>query len=122
MYKTFNIIVISETRISKKTSIISNFNLNNYSFESTPTEPSAGGIMLYISNHLSYKPQTDLNMCTKNQLESTFIDIINSKKGNIIISYVYKHPNIILLLIKYFIRFQKNKNKFFSLKISTLIC
>ena len=43
--KTFDIITVSETRISKKTSIISNanVNLNNYSFESTSTESSTGG-------------------------------------------------------------------------------
>ena len=63
--KTFDIIAVSETRIFKKTSVISNVNLNNYSFESVRTESSAGGTMLYISNHLSYKPQTDLNMSKK---------------------------------------------------------
>ena len=63
----------------------SNVNLNNYSFESTPTESLAGGAMLYISNHLPYKPRTDLNICKQNQLESTFIEIINSKKRNVIV-------------------------------------
>ena len=63
--KTFDIIAVSETRIFKKTSVISNVNLNNYSFESVRTESSAGGTMLYISNHLSYKLQTDLNMSKK---------------------------------------------------------
>ena len=101
--KTFDIIAVSETRISKKTSVISNVNLNNYSFESIPTESSAGGTMLYISNHLSYKPRTDLNTCKKNQLESTFIEIINSKKRNIIIGCVYKHPNMDVLDFNYFI-------------------
>ena len=91
--KTFDILAVSETRISKKTSVISNVNLNNYSFESTPTESSAGGTMLSIYNHLSYKPQTDLN----NQLESTFIEIINSKRSNIILGCVYKHPNMDVL-------------------------
>ena len=33
-------------------------------------------------------------MCKKNQLESTFIEIINSKKSNIIVDCVYKHPNM----------------------------
>ena len=49
--------------------------------------------MLSIYNHLSYKPQTDLN----NQLESTFIEIINSKRSNIILGCVYKHPNMDVL-------------------------
>ena len=66
MYKKFfHIMAVSETKISKKTSVISNVNLNSYSFESTPTESSAGGTMLYISNHLPYKPQTGLNICEK---------------------------------------------------------
>ena len=99
--RTFDIIAVSETRISKKTSVISNVNLNNYSFESIPTESSAGGTMLYISNHLSYKPRTDLNTCKKNQLESTFIEIINSKKSNIIVGCVCIHPNMDVLDFNY---------------------
>ena len=36
-------------------------------------------------------------ICRKNQLESTFIEIINSKKSNIAIGCVYKHPNMDVL-------------------------
>ena len=32
--------------------------------------------MLYVSNRLSYKSRTDLNMYKKDQLESTFIETI----------------------------------------------
>ena len=61
-----------------KTSIfINNLNLNNYSFEFTPTETSAGGTLLYIANHLSYKCHNDLKIYKKNELESTFIEIVN---------------------------------------------
>ena len=63
--KNFDIIAVSETRISKKTSLTCNINLNNYSFETTPTESTAGGTILYVSNRLSYKPRTDLNMYKK---------------------------------------------------------
>ena len=52
-------------------------NLNNYLFEFTPTETSAGGTLLYIANHLSYKCHNDLNIYKKNELESTFIEIVN---------------------------------------------
>ena len=45
--KTFDIIAISETRIIKNISLLNNLNLNNYSFEVTPTETSAGGTLLY---------------------------------------------------------------------------
>ena len=51
--KNFDIIAVSETRTSKHVSLLSDLNLNNYSFEFTPTEISAGGSLLYIANHLS---------------------------------------------------------------------
>ena len=53
--KNFDIIAISETRIIKQVSLLNNLNLNNYSFEFTPADTSAGGTLLYIANHLSYK-------------------------------------------------------------------
>ena len=53
--KSFDIIAISETRITKYVPFINNLNLNNYSFEYTSTETSAVGTLLYIANHLSYK-------------------------------------------------------------------
>ena len=61
----FYIIAISETRITKQVSLLNNLNLNNYSFEFTPTETSAGGTLLYIANHLSYKCCNDLNIYKK---------------------------------------------------------
>ena len=71
---------ISETRITKQVPLLNNLNLNNYSFEFTPTETSAGGTFLYIANHLSYKCCNDLNIYKKNELESTFIEIVNPKE------------------------------------------
>ena len=52
--------------------------------------------------------------------------MINSKKSNIIIGCVYKHPNMDVLVFNYLInqlldKISKN-NKFFFLEISTLIC
>ena len=70
---------MSETRITKQISLSNNSNLNNYSFEFTPTETSAGGTLLYITNHLSDKCCNDLNIYKKNELESTFIEIVNPK-------------------------------------------
>ena len=92
----FDIIAISETRITKQVSLLNNLNLNNYSFEFTPTETSAGGTLLYIANHLSYKCRNDLNIYKKNELESTFIEIVNPKKSNIIVGVIYRHPSMYL--------------------------
>ena len=64
-YIKFDIIAVSETRITKNISLLNNLNLNNYSFEFTPTETCAGGTLLYIANHLSYKCRNDLNIYKK---------------------------------------------------------
>ena len=63
--KSFDIIAITETRITKQVSLSNNLNLNNYSFEFTSTETSAGGTLLYIPNHQSYKCHSDLNIYKK---------------------------------------------------------
>ena len=68
--------------------------MNNFPFEFTPTESSAGGTLLYVANHLSYKPRLDLNIFKSNKLESTFIEILNPKKSTIIIGCIYKHPSM----------------------------
>ena len=64
----FGIIAISETRITKQVSLLHNLNLNNYSFEFTPTETSSGGTLLYTANHLSYKCYNGLNIYKKMNL------------------------------------------------------
>ena len=81
-----------KVKLLKKTSLTFNINLNNYSFEFTTTKSTAGGTLLYKSNHLSYKLRKDLNLYNANQLESTFIEKINSKKSNIIVGCLYKQP------------------------------
>ena len=60
--KSFDIIVISETRITKQVSLSNNLNLNNYTFEFTPTETSAGGTLLYIANDLNIYQKMNWNL------------------------------------------------------------
>ena len=74
--------------MTKNVSLLNNLKLNNYSFEFTPTETCAGGTLLYIANHLSYKCHNDLNIYKKNELESIFIEIVNPKKSNIIVGVI----------------------------------
>ena len=102
----------------KKTSLTSNTKLNNYSF--TP-EFTAGGTLLYITNHLFYKS------CKANQLESTFIETINSRKSNIV-GCLYKHPvmyvatlmTLLIILTLFLINCPKKISKFFFLAILIL--
>ena len=69
-------------------------NLNNYSFEFTPTETSAGCTLLSLANHLSHKCRNNLNIYKNNELESTFIEIINPIYSNIVVEVIYRHPSL----------------------------
>ena len=83
----FDVIAITKTRITQNTSVTQNIELRNYSFEHT-------GTLLYIASHLSYKTRSDLNIYKKFELESTFVEIINPKKSNIIVGTIYRHPEM----------------------------
>ena len=85
----FDIIDVSESSIKK---IIVQF--KEYSYESCPTEFSEGGTLLYISNHLSYKTGSDLCIDKSRELESIFVEILNPKKTNVIVSCIYCHPHM----------------------------
>ena len=85
---------MTEARIPKNVSVTQNIVLNNYYFEHTPTESSAGGTLLYIANHLSYKIRSGLKICKKFELESTFIEIIKPRKFNIIVGVIYRYPKV----------------------------
>ena len=86
----FDIIVVSESRMLPPIDI----SIPNYSYESCPTEANAGGTLIYIRNHLSYKTRNDLKIYKSFELESTFIEICNTKKTNIIIGCIYEHPSM----------------------------
>ena len=70
--KIFNVVAVTETRITKNTSKLCNIKLTNY-------ESSAGGTLLYIVNQLSYKPRINVKIYKKSELESTFVEIIIQK-------------------------------------------
>ena len=51
----FDIICITESRLSQKNPLTSNINIPGYNIEHTPTEDSAGGALMFISQTLQYK-------------------------------------------------------------------
>ena len=53
--------------------------------------------LLKIAGHISYKSHPDLNIYKGNRLESTFVEIIIAPKSNIVIDWLYKHPNMDVL-------------------------
>ena len=88
------VIGISEYRIKTGRPPLSNINMNNYSYEYTPTESSKGGTLLYIDKNLRYRSRNDLTLYKSKEIESSFIEIIEPKKKNTIVGSIYKHPNV----------------------------
>ena len=105
----FNVVAITVTRITKNISVTQKIELSNYSFDHSRTESSAGDTFLYIANHLSYKSRSELNIYKKFELESSFVEIMNPKKSNIIVGTIYRHPKIDVAKIN-----QEKKQCFFQ--------
>ena len=56
------VIGISECRIKAGRPLLSNINMNNYSYEYIPTESSKGGTLLYIDKNLEYRSRSELTL------------------------------------------------------------
>ena len=80
----FDIICVTESRITKSNLPTSNIHISGYNIEQTPTESSAGGTLIYASEKLSYKNRPDLQIYHPKHLESIF--------QLYIIGTVCKHP------------------------------
>ena len=50
--------------------------------------------MIYVDNNIRYKVRNDLKIYKSREVESTFIEIIETKSKNKIIDYIYKHPKV----------------------------
>ena len=50
--------------------------------------------MLYIANHLDYKPRNDLKIYKASELESTFIKLLSSKKAEVLIGCIHRRPTM----------------------------
>ena len=57
----FHIIGLTETRLSESLKTSQRYSIQNYKIEDKPTEASAGGALLYIADHLPFKPGEDLS-------------------------------------------------------------
>ena len=74
------IIGISESKLQINKQQINNISLPNYVYEHTPTESGKGGTLLYINQNLKYKVRGHLNIYSKFLIESTFIEVMNTKQ------------------------------------------
>ena len=76
------IIGITECRLRKNRKVLSNVDLNDYSFEFTTTKSTKGGTLIHIQNDLKYNISKGLNLYRGKELESTFIEIIKPNVRN----------------------------------------
>ena len=91
---SFNIIGITETKIRKDILPTSDISIKGYDIYHTPTESEKGGALLYIADNLKCKPRKDLDsiLYKSCELESVFVEIVNSKRKNTIVGCIYRHP------------------------------
>ena len=91
----FDIIALSESKILKGKEPVMDINLVGYHDPiGTPTEATKGGVLLYISDELNFKPRPDLNIYQAKGVESIFAEIVNKNKSNDIIGVIYRHPTM----------------------------
>ena len=86
------VIGITECRLRGNRTVLSNIDLQDYTYEWTPTA-SKDGSLIYIDNKLRYKTRNDLKLYKEREMESTFIEIIEpNNKKNKIIGCICKYP------------------------------
>ena len=71
-------------------------NLTGYKCYHTDTEAEKGGSLIYVSENINSKKRPDLEhlLYKPEVLESTFIEINNHRKKNILIGCIYRHPSM----------------------------
>ena len=110
---SFDIICISEIRISKHNLQTININIPGHNIEHTPTESKAERTLIYMSEKISYKIRNDLNIYNPKQLESIFIEIPRPDLPGGIVGTIYKLPsmNVSTFNVEFFAPLLKNLNK-----------
>ena len=67
---------ITEYRLRTNRTVSSNIDLQDYTYEWTPTASSKGGTLIYIDTKLRYKTQNVLKLYKERELQSTFLKTI----------------------------------------------
>ena len=89
---SFDIIGISEHKITKNSSPSNNVDILGYEeFKFVPTETSFGGTGFYIKSDLDYIVRDDLEINSKGNCEAMFIEVILPDRKNLVVGCVYRH-------------------------------
>ena len=86
----FDIIGISETKITKANEPLSNVHLDRYNFEYVPTPLASGGVCLNIKSNFNYSV---IKQTYTRAFQALWIEIHVPKKKNIICGIVYRQYN-----------------------------
>ena len=84
---------VTETKITKRLSLLNNLNPNSYSYEFTPAKLLQVALLFTLLIILSCKCFNDLNIYSKDKLESNFIEIDNPKKPNVM-GVIQRHSSM----------------------------
>ena len=87
----FDVIGNTESKLNCNKKPLAIIDLPNYSIKHYPTGAN-GGALLFIKGDLIYKLRNDLKFFKSRELESIFIEKINSKNKNVIVGCIYLHP------------------------------
>ena len=89
----FDFICISESKVRKNCEPQVDIIIPGYQYPvGTPTESTKGGVLIYVSNGINFKPREDLTIFKEKELESYFIEVIHERSTNSIVGCVYRHP------------------------------
>lgn len=86
----FNIIGVTETKITNSTQLNFNVEIPGYEFEHVPTPLASGGVGMYIDNTLEY---VILEKHSNDAFQALWIELINSNKKNITCGIYRQHSN-----------------------------
>ena len=82
----------TESQTKRNQKRLSNIEITTYKVEQCPTESSNGAVV--VRNHIFTKVRNDLKMCMNKNLESIFVEIINTNNKDIVVGCVYFHPSM----------------------------
>ena len=91
----FDFICLSESKIQKGFEPKTDINIDGYQPPfGVPTEATKGGVLLYAKIGINAIPRNDLDniMYKPKELESVFVEVIDSKDKNSIVGVIYRHP------------------------------
>ena len=89
----FDFICLTETKIKTNCNPKSDIKIEGYKEPvGMPTEAEKGGVLIYAQENINFIPREDLNIQKSKELESYFIEAINTNGKNIIIGVIYRHP------------------------------